>query len=711
MNKSRLAVPVVVLATVAVFLVFDLDRHLTLAAFVEQRDRVDAYYQSQPLRAALIYCMAYVVLTGLSLPAAGVMTLVGGAVFGLFWGTVLASLGAAGGAAVGFVIARFLLRDFIQRRFGSNLEVLNRGVERDGALYLLTLRLVPVFPFFIINLAMSLTPIRTLTFVSVSLVGMIPGTLVYVNAGTHLAQLDVGGILSPGLVGSFVLLGLFPWIAKRLVRSIKARQALRGWPRPSRFDWDVVVIGGGSAGLVSALVATTARAKVALIEKARMGGDCLNTGCVPSKALIRTAKLLSQIGNAKDYGIKHASAEIDFSEVMERVQRVVRTIEPHDSMERYRSLGVECLAEHARITSPYTVEVADRVLTTRNIVVAAGASPVVPPIPGLDAVGFHTSETIWGLRRQPERLLVLGGGAIGTEISQCFARLGSRVIQVEMLPRLLSREDPEVSALLAERLARDGVEVRAAHRAERFELVDGRKRLVCQQGAQSVEIEFDEVLVAVGRRPRTSGYGLDAIGVTVGKDGAIEVDDHLQTRCPTVHACGDVVGPYQFTHVGAHQAWYACVNALFGSLWRFRVDYRVIPWVTFTDPEVARVGLNELEAAERNIAYEVTRYDLAELDRAIVDEAARGWVKVLTVPGKQRILGATIVGESAGELITEFVTAMRQRTGLNRILGTIHAYPTMSEANRFAAGAWRRAHAPQGLLEWLGRYHRWRRGG
>ena len=711
MNKSRIALAVAVVATVVAFFAFGLDRHFTIAAFVEQRDRVGAYYQSHPLRAALIYCLAYVGLTGLSLPAAAIMTLIGGAVFGLLWGTVLASLGAAGGAAVGFTIARFLLRDFVQKRFGSRLETVNRGIARDGAFYLFTLRLVPIFPFFVINVAMSLTPIRAVTFVWVSLVGMVPGTLVYVNAGTHLAELDVDRILSPGLVGSFALLGLFPWIAKRLVRTIKARRALRGWPRPRRFDWDVVVIGGGSAGLVSSLVAATVRARVALVERARMGGDCLNTGCVPSKALIRTAKLVSQISNAEAYGLKRASAEVDFAAVMERVQRVVRTIEPHDSVERYQSLGVECLSDHARITSPYTVEVGDRSLRTRSIVVAAGAEPAVPPIPGLDQIAYHTSETIWGLRRQPQRLLVLGGGAIGAELSQCFARLGTSVIQVEMLPRLLAREDPEVSALVTERFEAEGIEVRVEHRAERFERVDGRKRLVCQHRGESVSIEFDELLVAVGRRPRTEGYGLETLDIGLGPGGAIEVDEHLQTYCPTVFACGDVVGPYQFTHVGAHQAWYACVNALFGSLWRFRVDYSAVPWVTFTDPEIARVGLNELEANEQGIAFEITHYDLSELDRAIVDEAPRGWVKVLTVPGKHRILGATVVGEAAGELITEFVTAMRQRTGLNRILGTIHAYPTMSEANRFAAGAWRRAHAPQRLLDWVERYHRWRRGG
>ena len=713
MSGGKAALVVALVALVFAFFYFDLGDYLSLTYLKSQQARIQVYYEAHPVRSAVIYFVGYVTITALSLPAAAVLTLLGGAVFGLLVGTLLCSFAATAGATIAFLVARFLLRDMVLARFGDNLGALNRGIEKDGAFYLFTLRLVPLFPFFVVNLAMALTPIRAFTFAWVSQVGMLAGTAVYVNAGTQLARLEsLDGILSPGLIGSFVLLGVFPWVARRAVEAVKARRALGKWPRPRRFDWDLVVVGAGSAGLVSSLIGTALRARVALVERDRMGGDCLNTGCVPSKALIRTTRLLAQIRNAKAYGIRQANAEVDFSEVMERVQRVVRTIEPHDSPERYRGLGVECIKGEAVLTSPYTVEVEGKTLTTRSIVIATGAAPLVPPIPGLDRIDYLTSDTVWDLRTLPGNLLVLGGGAIGCELAQCFARLGSRITQVEMLPRLLAREDEEVSEAVARRFREEGVDVRTGHTAKRVEPCDeGPHHLVCEHEGSEVVLPFDAILVALGRRPRVEGHGLEALGIGVASNRALEVNEYLQTACPNVFACGDVAGPYQFTHVASHQAWYATVNALFGSVWRFPVDYSVIPWATFCDPEVARVGVNELEAGERGIEFEVTRYSLAELDRAIADEAPEGWVKVLTPPGKDRVLGATIVGESAAELLTEFVSAMRHRRGLNKILGTIHTYPTLSEANRFAAGAWRRAHAPERLLRVAQRYHAWRRRG
>ena len=713
MSGGKAALVVALAALVFAFFFFDLGSYLNLSYLKAQQSHIQAYAAAHPVQSAAIYFAGYVTIVALSLPAAAVLTLLGGAIFGFLLGTVLCSFAATTGATIAFLVARFLLRDMVLARFGDSLGPLNRGIEKDGAFYLFTLRLVPLFPFFVVNLAMALTPIRAFTYAWVTQVGILAGSAVFVNAGTQLARIEsLDGILSPALIGSFVLLGVFPWVARRGLEVIKERRALGKWPRPRRFDWDLVVVGAGSAGLVSSLIGTTLRARVALIERDRMGGDCLNTGCVPSKALIRTTRLLAQIRNAKAYGIREARAEVDFAQVMDRVHRVVKTIEPHDSRERYRSLGVECIEGEATLTSPYTVEVGGRTLSTRSIVVATGAAPLVPPIPGLDRVAYRTSETIWDLRTLPESLLVLGGGAIGCELAQCFARLGSRVTQVEMLPRLLPREDEEVSELIARRFREEGIEVRAGHVAKRVE-TDGKgpHRLICEHEGREVELPFDEILVALGRRPRVEGFGLEALGVGIAASRSIEVNEYLQTACPNVFACGDVAGPFQFTHVASHQAWYATVNALFRSVWRFAVDYSVIPWATFTDPEVARVGVNELEAGERGIDFEITRYPLSELDRAIADEAPEGWVKVLTAPGKDRILGASVVGESAAEVITEFVSAMRHRRGLNKILGTIHIYPTLSEANRFAAGAWRRAHAPERLLRFAERYHAWRRGG
>ena len=710
MSRTRLAVLAAIALALVAFFAAGGHRVLSFDTLKAQQAALQAWREAHPVGGAAGFFLLYVAVTGLSLPGAAILTLVAGALFGLVWGTVLVSFASSIGATLAFLAARFVLRDWVQARFSARLEGVNRGIEREGAFYLFTLRLIPAVPFFLLNLAMGLTPIRTWTFYWVSQLGMLAGTIVFVNAGTQLAAIESpAGILSPGLIAAFALLGLFPLIAKKLIDTFKARKVYARWPRPARFERNLVVIGAGSAGLVSAYIAAAIKAKVTLIEKHRMGGDCLNTGCVPSKALLRSAKLLAQIRNAHHYGIRRAGAEFDFGEVMERVQRVIRDIEPHDSVERYSALGVECIRGEARITSPWTVQVdGGRTLSTRAIVIAAGARPLVPPIPGLEKIEVLTSDTVWSLRKLPPRLLVLGGGPIGCELAQAFARLSSSVTQVEMLPRLLSREDAEVSELIAQKLKGEGVDVRTGHRAKEIRVEDGRKTLIAEHEGREVAIEFDALLCALGRVANTSGYGLEALGIPLTRARTIETNEYLQTVYPNIYACGDVAGPYQFTHTASHQAWYAAVNALAAPFRRFRADYSVIPWATFTDPEVARVGLNEAEARERGVPYEVSRFDLAELDRAIADGAAHGMVKVLTVPGKDRVLGATIVGEHAGDLISEYVSAMKHGIGLNRILSTIHIYPTLSEANKYAAGAWKRAHAPQALLRMAERFHAWR---
>ena len=710
MTKGRLALLTVIVIAVIAFFAFDLKQFFTLDYFQSQRAVIDAEVQMHPLRSGLIFLLIYVAVTGLSLPGAALMTLVAGALFGLLWGTVIVSFASTLGATLAFLASRFLLRDWVQGRFGDKLKPINDGVAREGAFYLFALRLVPAFPFFVINLVMGLTPIRTWTYYWVSQLGMFAGTVVYVYAGTQLGEFRI----SAGLLGAFALLGLFPLIAKKTLDALKARKVYAGWTRPARFDRNLVVIGAGSAGLVSSYIAAAIKAKVTLVEKHRMGGDCLNTGCVPSKALIKTAKLLATMKHAREYGLKSAQADFDFADVMERVQRVIREVEPHDSIERYTALGVECIEGSAKITSPWSVEITTasgtQTLTARSIIIAAGARPFVPPIPGIDEVGCLTSDTIWELRQLPERLVVLGGGPIGSELTQCFARLGSQVTQVEMLPRIMIREDPEISDLVLQRFREEGVNVLVNHKAQRFALENGEKVLYCETEGREVRIVFDELLCAVGRVANTGGYGLEELGIPVTKARTVEINEFMQTRYPNIYACGDVAGPYQFTHTAAHTAWYAAVNALFSGFKKFRADFSVIPWATFTDPEVARVGLNETEAKEKNIPYEVTTYGIDDLDRAIADGTAHGVVKILTVPGKDKILGATIAGEHAGDLIIEFITAMKYGIGLNKILGTIHIYPTLAEANKYAAGNWKRAHAPKKALEWVEKFHAWRRG-
>lgn len=714
MNIKKIFVGIAFLTVVAAFFVFDLGHYFSLEFLKNSQQSFHDYYEANPISTMAIYFVVYVVMCALSFPGAAVVTLAAGALFGLAIGTILVSFASTVGATIAFISARFLLRDWVRTRFATQLANIDNGIAKEGSFYLFMLRIVPAVPFFLVNLLMGLTAIRTWTFYWVSQIGMLSGTLVYVNAGTQLAQIDsLRGILSPSLLVSFALLGFFPLAARKLIQWFKSRQMYAKWRKPKKFDRNMIVIGGGSAGLVTSIIASVVKAKVTLIEGHKMGGDCLNFGCVPSKSLIRSAKFVKQMSQAKELGMTSATVNFEFSDIMKRVHRVIKAIEPHDSVDRFVGLGVDVIQGQAKITSPWSVEISTdtgiKTLTTKSIVIATGARPFVPPIPGLLEVGYETSDTVWGLTTLPQRLVVLGGGPIGCELAQSFARLGAKVTLVEMSPRLMIREDPEVSTTIASALNSDGITIMTGHQAVRCQKSEDKKLLIVKDGDLEKTIEFDVLLCAVGRVARTEGFGLEELGIPITSRKTIATDEYLQTIYPNILACGDVVGPYQFTHTAAHQAWYAAVNGLFGKFKKFKVDYRVIPWTTFTDPEVARVGLSETEANEKGIAYELSHYDLAELDRAITDEVAHGFVKILTVPGKDRILGVTIVGDHAGELLAEYVLAMKHGLGLKKILGTIHTYPTMSEANKYAAGDWAKVHAPKKLLNWVGKYQGWQR--
>lgn len=706
-NLVRILIIIALAGAVVAFFALGLHREINLAALQTRQHALIEYRHGHPLELAAGFFLVYVACTALSLPVAGLLTLAAGAVFGLIEGTALVSFASSIGATLALFASRYVFGDFVQKRFGERLQALNRGIEREGSLYLLTLRLVPVLPFFIVNLLMGLTALPARTFYWVSQVGMLPVTLVYVNAGTQLSELhSLTGILSVRIVASIALLGTFPFLVRWVLSAVKTRRLYSRWPKPAQFDRNLVVIGAGSAGLVSALIATTVRAKVTLVERQQMGGDCLNTGCVPSKALIHAARLAAQARTASAAGVNVGAVAIDFRAVMERVRQAVNSVAPHDSVERYRQLGVDVRQGAAKIISPWVVEVDGVAIRTRAIIIASGAEPLVPELPGLREAGYLTSETLWELRELPKRLVILGGGPVGCELAQAFARLGSKVIQIQRAAQLLEREDTDVAEFVRTRLVADGVDVLTGCEALSIERGPDGPVLVYESSAGVQRLPYDSIIVAVGRKPRTHGFGLEELGITAAP--TVETDEYLATLYPNIFACGDVAGPYQFTHTAAHQAWYATVNALFRQWHGFRVDYSVIPAVTFVDPEVARVGLNEREARQRGIKYEITRYDLDELDRAITEDSAHGFVKILTPPGSDRILGATVVGQRAGEMLAEFVLAMRCGLGLGKILGTIHAYPTWSEANKYAAGAWKRNHAPERLLKWLARYHAWR---
>lgn len=680
------------------------------------------FYVDNPLLTAGIYFLVYVVVAALSIPGAGLMTIIAGMIFGLATGAFLVSFASTIGASLAFLISRGLLQDWVQSKFSKYLDPVNKGVEKEGGYYLFGLRLIPIFPFFIVNLVMGLTSIKLRTFYWVSQVGMLPATIVYVNAGVQIGNIEefsVSGVASPGLIFGFILLAIFPFIAKmilpiiarKIVDFFHARRVYKDWNhlKPKKFDTNMIVVGAGSAGLVSSYIAAAVNAKVTLIEKHKMGGDCLNTGCVPSKAILRSAKIRDYIGRSEDFGVVSEFKSVDFPKVMGRVHQVIKDIEPHDSVERYSDLGVDCVSGDAEIISPWQVKVGDRVISAPKIVLATGAEPFVPNIPGLSDVDYLTSDNLWDLQQLPERLLILGAGPIGCEMTQAFQSLGSQVTLVDMADRVLPRDDEDVSELVFDKFKKAGVNILCGHKTTAFKTDENGAVAVLESkdGQKTVESEvaFDRVLVAVGRKARTASLGFDTLGLEINPQGRLEVDEFLRTKYPNVFACGDLVGPYQFTHVAAHQAWYAAVNALFGRLRKFKVDYSVIPWATFTSPEVAQVGLNEVMAKEQGVEYEITKYELDDLDRAIADSETVGFVKVLTVPGKDKILGATIVGYQAGTLIAEFVLAMKHGLGLNKILGTIHIYPTMSEANKYTAGEWRKRQVSEKTMRWLGKYH------
>lgn len=697
------------------FFYFDLGQYLTLEALKTQQAAIENYRAANPVFSVIWYISIYIIVTALSLPGATILTLAGAAIFGLLWGTIIVSFASTIGATLAFLGARFLFRDSVAAKFGKRLKAINDGIAQDGAFYLLSLRLVPLFPFFMINMLMGLSNMKTWTFYWVSQIGMLAGTIVYVNAGTQLAGINaLSDILSPALIASFVLLGVFPMFAKKIVDTVRANKVYAKWQKPKKFDNNIIVIGGGSAGLVTSYIAAAVNAKVTLIEKHKMGGDCLNTGCVPSKALIKSSRLLSVLQRSKEFGIQEVKVDFEFADIMQRVQEVISTIAPHDSVERYTGLGVDVIEGEANILSPWEVEVKTEYgiqkMTTRSIVIATGARPLVPPIPGLNKIDYLTSDTIWGLRIKPKRMLVLGGGPIGCELAQAFHRLGIQVTLVEMAPRLLMREDIEVSEAVAEKFKHEGISIRLGHTAKEFTHEKNENILLAEHSGKQIRISFDQVLLAMGRVANTTDYGLEELGVELSPRRTVQINDFQQSNFPNIYACGDVAGPYQFTHIAAHQAWYATVNALFGTFKKFRTDYSVIPWATFTDPEVARVGLNELEATEQGIKYEVSQYGIDDLDRAIADGEAYGFVKILTVSGKDKILGVTIVGEHAGDLIAEFVLAMKHNLGLNKVLSTIHIYPTMAEANKYAAGVWKKNHKPEKLLTWVAKFHKWKRG-
>jgi dihydrolipoamide dehydrogenase len=709
--KKNLLLVALVLCAVGAFFYFDIHSYLSLSYIKSQQSYFSDLYNANPILYICVFSLIYILTTAVSFPGATVLTLLAGALFGVVLGSVIVSFASTIGATVAFLMTRFFLRDSVTRRFGKYLKSFNKGMEKDGVFYLFTIRLTPVVPFFVVNTVMGLTKMPTWIFYVVSQIGMIPGTIIYVNAGTQLANLEsLKDVLSFPVFLSLLALGVFPVLIKFVVTYVRKRKLYSRFQKPKTFDYNLVVIGGGSAGLVTAYIAAAAKAKVALIEKHKMGGDCLNTGCIPSKTFIRSAKFIADAHRSQELGIEQINVKFQFADVMERVQRVIKAIEPHDSIERYSSLGVECLTGEGQIIDPWTIEVNGKKLTTKNMAIATGARPSMPPIPGLKDMAPLTSDTLWDLRELPQKLLVLGAGPIGMELAQSFAHFGSQVTVLEMADRLFSKEDKEVSEWMAKKFKKDGLEILTSTKTQSFSLKNNLKTCTyTSKDGASQEMHFDQVLVATGRQPNTKGFGLEKIGVELNEKGAIRVNEKLQTNFPNIYACGDVTGMYQFTHMASYQAWYASMNSLLSPFYSFKARYEVIPWCTYTDPEIARVGMSETDAIAAEIDHKVTFFNTDHLDRALTEESAYGFVKIITAGSSDKILGVTIVGLHAGECLTEFVLAMKHGLGLNKILQTIHVYPTLTEANKFAAGQWRRSGLSEGTLKVSELFNKWQR--
>ncbi|KAB8030970.1 FAD-dependent oxidoreductase [Fluviispira multicolorata] len=712
-NLKKVIIVIVFFVIIFLFKYFDLNIYFNLDYIKENKEYIQKLFLERKIEFISIYFFIYVILTAVSFPGAAVLTLLGGALFGISWGTALISLASTIGATIAFLSSRYILRDALKNKFSSQIEIFQNNFQKNGKSYLFTLRAIPIFPFFMVNFIMGFTTIRVRDYFWVSMLGMLPGTIIYVNAGKQISEINnARDIFSLELLISFALLGFFPYLIKRVISYVTMKYKLSKFKKPKKFDYNIIVIGGGAAGLVTSYISSTVKAKVALIEKNKMGGDCLYTGCVPSKAIIKSSKVISYLKNSHAFGIENCKYDINFQEVMIRVKRVISKIEPHDSPERYSILGVECIFGEAKIISPYEVQVNNKTLTTRNIVISTGASPYIFPFPGLEKIDFRTSENIWDLESLPKNFLIIGGGAIGCEMAQAFSRLGSSVTIVEKQERIFFKEDHDVSFFIENIFINENIKILTSKNILNFDNINGNNFIKYEDNfsREQFSLEFDIAFIALGRKANVHGFGIEELGIQLNNNGTIECDEFLRTNYHNIFVCGDVAGPYQFTHMAAHQAWYAAVISLFGDFKRFKVNYKNIPWTTFIDPEISRLGLNEIIAKQEQIPFEIVKYDLSKLDRALIEGEAKGFVKILVKPNTDKILGVTIIGAHAGELMAEFTLAMKYNLGLNKILSTIHAYPTFAEANKFVAGEWKKAHAPKKILAYLQKYHAWKRG-
>jgi pyruvate/2-oxoglutarate dehydrogenase complex dihydrolipoamide dehydrogenase (E3) component/uncharacterized membrane protein YdjX (TVP38/TMEM64 family) len=705
-----------------------------------------------PVLLGAVYILACVLFIPGSL-----LTLGAGFVFGIVVGTITVSIASTLGATAAFLLGRTLARPWIEARVAHRpkFRALDEAVRRQGFKIVLLTRLSPIFPFNLLNYTFGLTRVSLRDYILASWIGMLPGTVMYVYLGTTLktlADLAAGNV--PTSVGQQVLFGagLVATVAVTVLITRLARKALQeAIPPPTRQteplahgdlampntvqvlpddvhnqtlvanvhprDWvnpqpqsryNLVVIGAGTGGLVCAAGAAGLGARVALVEKHLLGGDCLNVGCVPSKALLRAARAYADVRDAAGFGVTvPPGAKVDFPAVMERMRRLRAGISPNDSAARFHSLGVDVFLGAAHFTGPDAVEVNGQTLRFARAVIATGGRPIQPPIPGLAEAGFQTNETIFSLMELPRRLAVIGAGPIGCELVQAFARFGSQTFLVGKQPQILPREDPDAAQLVETALQHDGVQLLLGHDLRRVERSGGERVLCLESPHGPKEIRVDDILVAVGRVPNVDGLNLEAAGVAHDSRIGVQVDDRLRTTSPRIYAVGDVCSRYQFTHAADAMARLAIQNALFFG--GARLSALTIPWCTYTDPEIAHVGLYERQAQEQGIAVQTLTQPLDGVDRALLDGETAGFVRVHLRRGTDKILGATIVARHAGDMISELTLAMTGGLGLRTPARTIHPYPTQAEAIKKVADAYNRTRLTPFVKRMLDKWMAWTR--
>lgn len=686
--------------------------YLSLAFVKENINSIKNYVNYNYTTSALSYLIIYSLSSALAIPSALILTLSSGILFGLVPGILLTSLGSTLGAVLAFLISRYLFLDLFKSKFRNQYEQMDKEIKKNGNLHLLTLRLVPIFPFWLVNLLMGLSEISLWRYLFISFAGMIPATIVYVYAGLSLSSIsELRDVISPSIFFSLLLLSILPYVLRAVVNYYLKKKLYRHYKKPRAFDYNLIIIGGGSAGLVTTFIARILKAKVAIIEKEKMGGDCLNTGCVPSKSLIKIAKIISYGKTPSSWGLKNINIDFSFEDIMNKIHSIIKEIEPHDSIVRYTQLGAECFLGQAQILSPWEVQIGEKIISAKYLVIATGARPIIPQIPGIESISPLTSENIWQLKKQPARLGILGGGVIAAELAQAFSRLGSSVFIIEESSRILSREDEDASGLIHEIFIKEGIKIYTSHTLKKCEKSGDEKILLCiDREGREISLVCDQLFIAIGRKATTSGFGLEKIKLDLNDNGSIKVNEYMQTSLPNIFACGDVAGPFNLTHAASHQAWHTTVNALLGFIKMFKINYSVLPVCTYTDPEIATVGYSKAELIKKSIPFEETIFPMKDLDRAIIEGETCGFVKVFTPPNSDKILGVVIISAEASTMILEFTLAMKHNLGLNKILNTIHAYPGMGEANKYLAGRWKQRKSRLNLLKALERFHTFSRG-